>query len=140
MNSLQTPLNWTVDAATAEEAPVDMDSMLQFTAGSPGDLRELITLCLSQTAEQLEQLKATVRVGDAAGVGWLAHRCAGSSSTCGMRRLAPLLRELERKGTEGELTGATQIWQDARVEFERVRVFLEQYLVGCSALGHPRCS
>jgi len=119
-------------AATAEEAPVDMDRLLEFTDGSADNLRELVELYLSQTAEQMEQLAAAVRGGDAAEVRRLAHSCAGASSTCGMRRLAPMLRELERKGLAGELAGAAPMCRDAGVEFERIRGFLQAYL-----LRHP---
>jgi len=47
-----------------------------------------------------------------------------------MRRLVPLLRELERQGFEGKLTNATQICQDAAREFKSIRSFLESYLAG----------
>src|SRR5262249_23097627 len=36
-------------------APVDMDRLIEFTDGSADNLRELITLYLDQTAEQMEQ-------------------------------------------------------------------------------------
>ena len=46
----------------------------------------------------------------------------------GMRRLVPLLRELERQGFEGKLTNASELCQDAGREFETIRHFLESYL------------
>ena len=105
-----------------------MDRLLEFTDGSPDNLRELVTLFLSQTTEQLEQLEAAVSSGAAADVRRLAHSCAGASSTCGMRRLAPMLRELERQGLEGKLTNAAQVCQEATMEFQSIRKFLEAYL------------
>ena len=42
--------------------------------------------------------------------------------------MVPLLRELEHKGMEEDLTTATQLCQQTAVEFERIRIFLEGYL------------
>jgi CheY-like chemotaxis protein/HPt (histidine-containing phosphotransfer) domain-containing protein len=112
----------------SEDAPVDMDRLLEFTDGSPENLRELIDLYLDQTAQQLGQLTAAISSGAPPEVRRLAHSCAGASSTCGMRRLAPMLRELERQGQEAKLTTAPQLCQEAQREFGRIRGFLEAYL------------
>jgi CheY-like chemotaxis protein len=118
------------DAATTPpaEAPVDMERLHEFSDGSPENLRELVTLYLNQTAEQMEQLWAAVNQGRAADVRRLAHSCAGASATCGMRRLVPLLRELERQGMEARLTNAVEVCGAAKSEFERIRDFLEEQL------------
>ena len=114
--------------ASKPEAPVDMERLLEFTDGSAENLRELVMLYLSQTSEQMEQLEAAIGAGEAAEVRRLAHSCAGASSTCGMRRLVPLLRELERQGLEGKLTNAADIWEQAGREFAQIRAFLEAYM------------
>ena len=111
-------------------APVDMERLIEFTDGSADNLRELITLYLDQTAEQMEQLEAAVAAGSPAEVRRIAHSCAGASSTCGMRELVPLLRELERQGLEGKLTNAAQLCEQAAKEFARIRAFLEAYMAG----------
>ena len=113
-----------------EDAPVDMDRLLEFTDGNPENLRELVTLYLEQTEGQIGQLETAVQRGSAQDVRGLAHSCAGASATCGMRRLVPLLRELERQGFEGKLTNATELCQDAAREFKSIRTFLESYLSG----------
>jgi CheY-like chemotaxis protein len=115
-----------------EVTPVDMERLLEFTDGSSDSLRELVTLYLSQTAEQLEKLAAAVRAAIPAEARRIAHSCAGASATCGMRRLVPLLREVEQQGQEGNLTTATQLCEEAAVEFKRIRSFLEAYLA-----SHP---
>ena len=51
-----------------------------------------------------------------------------------MRRLVPLLREMERQGMEGKLTTAPEIWEEANREFARIRTFLEAYMAGQSRL------
>ncbi len=123
------------NAAAPEDAPVDMSRLLDFTDGNPDSLRELVTLYLSQTREQLGQLEAAVQAGSAQEVRRLAHSCAGASATCGMRRLVTLLRELEQQGSEGRLTNAGELLLQAGREFERIRLFLESYLADHSNLA-----
>jgi HPt (histidine-containing phosphotransfer) domain-containing protein len=105
-----------------------MDRLLDFTDGNAENLRELVTLYLDQTGGQLEQLEAAVAAGAPQEVRRLAHSCAGASATCGMRRLVPLLRELERQGQEEKLTNAAQLCQKAGREFDLIRSFLTAYL------------
>jgi CheY-like chemotaxis protein/HPt (histidine-containing phosphotransfer) domain-containing protein len=114
--------------APEPDAPVDMERLLDFTDGNTDNLRELVTLYLNQTIEQIGQLESAVRNGSAAEVRRLAHSCAGASATCGMRYLVPLLRELERQGAEEKLTDAVEVCQRAKSEFERIQAFLEAYL------------
>ena len=118
-----------------DEAPVEMERLLDFTNGDPESLRELVTLYLEQTATQIEQLSAAVQAGDAGEVRRVAHSCAGASATCGMRRLVPLLRELERQGYEQKLTSAAELSRQLGDEFECIRVFLEAQLAHQSTLA-----
>ena len=121
--------------APVKESPVDMERLNEFTDGSPENLRELVTLYLNQTAEQLEQLETAVAQRAPVDVRRVAHSCAGASATCGMRRLVPLLRELERQGLEGQLTSAEALCQQARTEFHLIRNFLEEVLARQSELA-----
>jgi len=119
--------------ATSETTPpevecVDLERLLDFTEGNPESFRELATLYLTQTSEQIEQLEAAVQAGSTQEVRRIAHSCAGASATCGMRRLVPLLRELERQGQEEKLDNAAYICQQVAREFDSVRVFLEAQL------------
>ncbi len=117
------------------EAPVDMARLTEFTDGSPENLRELVALYLEQTTSQMEQLKAAVAAGNPVEVRRLAHSCAGASATCGMTRLVPLLRELERQGRQGTLTDAAERFVQAAAELVRIRDFLEKHLAQQSAIG-----
>jgi len=114
--------------------PVDMERLLDFSDGSVDNLRELITLYLTQTTEQLDQLSAAAKVGSAPEVRRLAHSCAGASSTCGMTRIVPLLRELERQGEEKQLVNAVDLCRQARAEFDCIREFLDAHLAKLSSL------
>lgn len=112
----------------AEPAPVRMDRLLDFTNGNTDDLRELISLYVRQTSEQVEQIQAAVEANSPADVRRLAHSCAGASATCGMTEIVPLLRELERQGDDGTLTTAAELHRKVEAEFNRIRNFLENYM------------
>jgi CheY-like chemotaxis protein/HPt (histidine-containing phosphotransfer) domain-containing protein len=125
-------------ATAAEEPPVDMERLLDFTDGNPDNLRELVTLYLTQTSDQMGQLTAAAQAGDAQEIRRLAHSCAGASATCGVRQLVPLLRDLERQGADGKLTTAAEVCRQAVREFERIRAFLEAYLARhCDLAAKP---
>jgi CheY-like chemotaxis protein/HPt (histidine-containing phosphotransfer) domain-containing protein len=120
--------------APSSEAPVEMERLRELTDGNPDNLRELITLYLDQTSGQLPQLQAAVKAGQAPEVRRLAHSCAGASSTCGMRRLAPMLLQLEHQSAEGNLEGAAELADQITAEFLCIRHFLEAYLSAHSGL------
>ena len=100
---------------------------MEFTEGNADSLRELVTLYLKQTSQQVTQLEAAVQAGNAADVRRIAHSCAGASATCGITKILPPLRELERQGYEGRLTNATELCQQIVNDFARIRSFLAQY-------------
>jgi CheY-like chemotaxis protein/HPt (histidine-containing phosphotransfer) domain-containing protein len=119
----------------SQQPPVAMERLLDFSDGSVDNLRELVTLYLKQTEDQLSQLTAAAAAGSAAEVRRLAHSCAGASATCGMVRIVPLLRELERQGDEKKLVNAVELSRQSRAEFECIREFLDAHLAKLSPLA-----
>jgi len=113
--------------SAAEPPSVDLPRLLEFADGNMENLRELATLFVRQTTEQLTQLAAAVEAGNAPEIRRLAHSCAGASATCGMRRLAPLLRRLEHLAEAGDLKDAPALADEAQNEFEAIREFLTPY-------------
>jgi CheY-like chemotaxis protein len=111
-------------AVVADEAPVDMSRMMDLTDGNMDQLRELVDMYFKQTQMQIGQMREAVRDGKADQARRVAHSCAGASATLGMTRLVPLLRELEKLGASGSLTGAGVICENIATEFERIREFL----------------
>ncbi len=114
--------------AAAGSAPVDLDRLLEFTDGTPENLRELVTLYLNQTGQQMEQLQTAAATGASSDVRRLAHSAAGASGTCGVRRLCTLLRQLEGLVAEQKLENVPQLAREIGAEFESVRSFLLNYL------------
>jgi signal transduction histidine kinase/HPt (histidine-containing phosphotransfer) domain-containing protein len=107
------------------DAPVDLARMNDLTDGNLDNLRELVEMYFTQTQKQFVQMREAIRDGKADAVRRVAHSCAGASATMGMTQLVPRLRELEKLGASGTLTGADQICETAAGEFERVREFLK---------------
>ena len=107
------------------EPPVDMDRMTDLTDGNNDSLRELVEMYLKQTHKQFEQMQAAIRDGNADTLRRVAHSGAGASATLGMTQLVPKLRELEKLGGSGNLTGATEICEKAALEYTRIQEFLK---------------
>jgi HPt (histidine-containing phosphotransfer) domain-containing protein len=124
-------------AATAQ-VPVDLERLMEFTDGTPENIRELVTLYLSQTSEQLSKLQQAVRSGSADEVRHLAHSAAGASGTCGVKPLTALLRKLEHQALEQNLVESGPLAEQIASEFERARLFLEEYLSRCPELVAKR--
>jgi signal transduction histidine kinase/two-component SAPR family response regulator/HPt (histidine-containing phosphotransfer) domain-containing protein len=114
-----------VAPAAAEDAPVDLARMNDLTDGNLENLCELVEMYFVQTQKQFGQMREAVRDGKADAVRRVAHSCAGASATMGMTHLVPRLRELEKLGASGTLTGADKICENAAGEFERIREFLK---------------
>jgi CheY-like chemotaxis protein/nitrogen-specific signal transduction histidine kinase/HPt (histidine-containing phosphotransfer) domain-containing protein len=110
------------------QPPVDMDRLLDLGNGDRESVRELIELYFQQTSGQLEQLSSAVLEKNADSVKRLAHSCAGASSTCGMKDIALILRELERQGNEGLTPGAADLVKKTEAEFGRIKLFLVNYM------------
>jgi CheY-like chemotaxis protein len=123
------------DRPANEEPVVDMARLLEFTEGNAESLRELVTLYVKQTGQQIAQLEAAVQANNAAEVRRIAHSCAGASATCGITRIVPPLRELERQGYEGQLTNAAELCAQIARDFERIRNFLSPYLNALAGLA-----
>jgi len=123
------------DRPANEEPVVDMARLLEFTEGNPESLRELVTLYVKQTGQQVAQLEAAVQANNAAEVRRIAHSCAGASATCGITRILPPLRELERQGYEGQLTNAAELCGQIARDFERIRNFLSPYVNALAGLA-----
>jgi HPt (histidine-containing phosphotransfer) domain-containing protein len=101
-----------------------MARLMDFSDGNLDTLRELVTLYLTQTSEQLKQLAAAVSSGDAKEIRRLSHSCAGASATCGMIRLTPLLRQIERFADDGNLADVPRLTIEVQREFVCIREFL----------------
>ncbi|MBM4153147.1 MAG: hypothetical protein FJ220_06470, partial [Kiritimatiellaceae bacterium] len=78
----------------------DVERLLE-TSGDDRSLAvELLSLYLELTGKELDRLQIVASIGDNKSIHSIAHKCAGSSITCGMQELADILRELEYASVE----------------------------------------
>jgi HPt (histidine-containing phosphotransfer) domain-containing protein len=126
LQEIKAPELKTPEKAPAIEPPVDMDRMLDLTDGNDDSLRELVEMYFNQTSKQIMQMQEAVRDSNAEALRRVAHSCAGASATLGMTYLVPKLRELEKLGAAGSLTGASEICDGCGQEYQRIAEFLKQ--------------
>jgi HPt (histidine-containing phosphotransfer) domain-containing protein len=110
-----------------------MPRLMDFSDGNMDNLRDLVTLYVQQTTKQMGQLAEAVQTRNATEVRRVAHSCAGASATCGMHRLAPLLRQMEHLADAGDLSDTPRLLGEAQQEFQRIREFLTPYCAQPSA-------
>jgi PAS domain S-box-containing protein len=120
-------------AGVPEEPPLVDMALLSDAAGQDETrLLDLIRLYSKQMAEQVPLLEAAIAEGAAEEVRQIAHRCAGSSASCGMLGVVPPLQDLERMGKERRLADAPRAFAELERRLGMVRDRLRQH-AGASA-------
>jgi two-component system sensor histidine kinase/response regulator len=114
--------------ASVEDHPVDLRQLREAADGDAGEMRSLSASFLAQADELMSELAAALAGGSAPKVNALAHKLCGSSGSCGMVALAPLLRELEQMGHAGDLSAAAACHGRVTAELVRIRHFLSIHL------------
>jgi two-component system sensor histidine kinase/response regulator len=113
-------------ATASEEVLVDIDRLRDVTDDEPDRMQELIDLYLTQAGPMLDGLNEAIQTNSSGDVARIAHKLVGSSVSCGVEAFTHPLRELERLGQEGNLSGADALFEDVRHKFPRVQnVFTE---------------
>jgi HPt (histidine-containing phosphotransfer) domain-containing protein len=110
----------------------DLDFWRDLAGGDDDCGRELLTLYLGDTAEQISLMVSGVAAGRADEVGRAAHTCAGSSSTCGIDRLAELFRQLERQARDNRLDELSDTLPLIVESFDRVHARLTRAIAASS--------
>jgi CheY-like chemotaxis protein len=130
------PKTSAIDARTAEpsvlpiteqEKPVNIQRLMEVSGDDPAQVRRLADLYVEQSEDLLKELAEAIRNGAAEKVTELSHRYLGASTTCGMTAIVPALRELERMGHSGLLSGAEHSLAEAGIQFVRIQQFLSEY-------------
>jgi len=114
--------------APSGEPPVDFVQLLSASGEDPVFLQELAKLYFDQAGEIMPGLRAALEKRSAGDVNYLAHRLAGASLSCGMTAMVAPLRELEKRGRSGDLTGADEFMVQAAANLETVRAAIQEYL------------
>ena len=113
-------------AQQSDDAPVDMERLMDVASGDKDTMHQLVAMYLEQTPPKMVALEAAIRSGDAKGVKQHSHSVAGTSASCGITAVVAPMRALEKMALEGDLTEAARVFADGQQQFARVRQFLEE--------------
>ena len=98
---------------------LDLDRLDDITTGDAEMKREIVSLYLKQTGEQLVAMGEAIGTNDAERLYQLAHKSAGASVTCGMTAVAFHFRQLGRMGKNRCLENAAETFRSAQAAFAR---------------------
>ena len=112
----------------SEEVLVNIDRLRDVADDEPDGMQRLIDLYLTQAVPMLDSLDEAIQTNSSGEVARIAHKLVGSSVTCGVEAFTQSLRELERLGHEGNLSGAHALFEDLRQKFPRVQSAFDQFL------------
>jgi HPt (histidine-containing phosphotransfer) domain-containing protein len=115
---------------------VDLDRLRDVNDDDPERIRRLVDMYLTQAVPLLADLQRAIETSSGDALARAAHKLVGSSISCGVQAFTQPLRELERLGHAGDLTGAAAVFDQVRQTFPRVRLFLDQFLEDLPALSH----
>jgi PAS domain S-box-containing protein len=116
------------DKSSSGEILVDIDRLRDVTDDEPDRMQQLIDLYLTQAVPMLDGLNEAIQTNSSGDVARIAHKFVGSSVSCGVEAFTLPLRELERLGQEGDLSGAHALLDDVRRKFPRVRSAFTQFM------------
>ena len=116
------------DKSSSDEMLVDMDRLRDVTDDEPDRMQQLIDLYLTQAVPMLDGLNEAIQTNSSGDVARIAHKFVGSSVSCGVEAFTLPLRELERLGHEGDLSGADALLDDVRHKFPRVQSAFTQFM------------
>jgi CheY-like chemotaxis protein len=106
--------------------PAALEMLLDVIGGEPELLAELIDSFLEEAPPLLSKMHQALEKGDPAGLRVAAHTIKSSANDFGATTLAELCQTLEDMGKSGTLDGAAELGAQVDVEYERVKVALEQ--------------
>ena len=105
-------------------APISIDCFRELAPDGDAAVKELVEVFLEQMREQMANLKDAIDRNAVADVELIAHRCAGTTATCGADAVAQPLLTLERLARDGTLSGAAPVFESASTAFARAEQFL----------------
>ncbi len=89
---------------------MDLERLEAAANEDPKMLQELVELYFAQATDLMNGLRAAINSGSAKDVDHFAHKLVGASLACGMSAMVLPLRELEKRGKEGQLGDAEALF------------------------------
>jgi two-component system, sensor histidine kinase and response regulator len=105
---------------------INPEPLREFTGGDADEIARVMRLYFVQTEDQLDKMKEAIGRNDVAEVRRLAHSCLGSSMTCGVNDLVPLLSQIEEMSARGSLDNAGPLHAEVVEQFAAARAYFSQ--------------
>jgi PAS domain S-box-containing protein len=125
------PIEPSAENDTENSPLVDLDRLEAAANEDPVILQELVDLYFAQARDLMNGLRAAINSGSAKDVDHFAHKLVGASLACGMSAMVLPLRELERRGKQGQLGDAEALYERASRHLEMTRdkvgTYVRQY-------------
>jgi len=110
------------------EALLDVHRLEAAANDDPKVVQELVDLYFAQATDLMNGLHAAINSGSAKDVDHFAHKLVGASLACGMSAMVRPLRELEKRGKEGNLDNAEALFDRASRHLELTRNKVGTYI------------
>ena len=110
------------------EALLDVQRLEAAANDDPKVVQELVDLYFAQATDLMNGLRAAINSGSAKDVDHFAHKLVGASLACGMSAMVLPLRQLEKRGKEGNLADAEALFDRASRHLELTRNKVGTYI------------
>ncbi len=104
---------------------IDWDQLIS-RLGDTELVREVVPVFLSDNKERFEKLTEAIEQGDTEAIKLYAHALRGAGANVGAKRLSEIARQLECAGTENDVEKARPLFDEIRIEFEKVVSFMSR--------------
>jgi two-component system sensor histidine kinase/response regulator len=110
------------------EALLDVERLEAAANDDPKVVQELVDLYFAQAKDLMNGLRAAINSSSAKDVDHFAHKLVGASLACGMSAMVLPLRELEKRGKDGQLGDAESLYDRASRHLELTRNKVGTYI------------
>ncbi|MBD3266093.1 response regulator [bacterium] len=112
---------------TAEASPVDLDYLAQILGeDDPNGLFEMLGYFLEEFEPLMESLGQVINEQDREQTRDVSHKAKGAAGNASAKRLSDLMKDIQLAALEAPWDGILNTWEDARLEYERVKQFIKK--------------
>ncbi len=107
---------------------IDLTTLNELKEIMGDDFSELVTVFISDSQIQLDDLKAAIEASDAPTIRRVAHTVKGSSANLGIETLSSICKELELNAAENNIENADELFNSIVKEYNDVKTELEKLI------------
>ena len=124
-------------SADSSQEQVDLEYLRDVSMHDVECVRDMVTLYLDHTGQQLQLLKEAVTDKNTEDIRQIAHGCKGGSVGCGMQAIGATFAQMEKAGAEAQLQNIETLMSQALDNFDTTKNYLKQNLTAQELEGTP---